>query len=209
MRRRSGVFKSAGLGTLFLFVLSYAAGNRWLFCVFMGLLGCICGCLLPIVLERRRKKQMTRMITMDMAAYLTSVSLLMTAGLTLWGALRRALEGIDCKRPLFREISAAFDAYDHGNTLDQVEAFETMSARLSIPAMSTFVCALVQNYKKGSDEVATLFMELAGRCRDERRTLAGKMADEATTLLLLPAVIALVVMVMILVTPAILQLMEI
>ncbi len=209
MRGRSGAFKSAGLGALLLLGLSFIAGNHWTFGILMGLLGCVCGFLLPLLLERRRKKQMTRMITMDMADYLTSVSLLMTAGLTIWEALRRALEGGDCKRPLFREISTAFDAYDHGNTLDQAEAFELMSARLSIPTMSTFVCALVQNYKKGSDEVATLFMELAGRCRDERRALASKMADEATTLLLLPAVIALIVMVIILVTPAILQLMEI
>lgn len=208
MRLRQRQYQGACLGAVLLFALSVFGGNSWIFCLLMATGGGLSGFFLPFLWALRVRKKETRMITMDMADYLTSVSLLMTAGLTLWDALRRGLWGCNLRRPLFREISVAFDAYDQGNTLDQVEAFEEMAMRCRIPVVSTFVCALVQNYKKGSGEIAPLFMELAGTCRNERRTLASKLADEATTLLLIPSTLALIVMVLVLTAPAILQLIQ-
>ena len=209
MQIQKPVWFYAGIGALGLFGLSLCGGNSLRFAVLLALVGGILGALLPRILVERKRKKVIRMITMDMADYLTSVSLLMTAGLTLWEALRRSLEGNDRKRPLFREIHAAFESYDNGNTVDPVEAFEQMAAKLSIPAISTFVCALVQNHKKGNDEIAALFMDLSVQCRNERRMLAVKLSDEATTLLLLPATISLIVMMIVLIAPAILQLVEI
>ncbi len=199
----------ACVGAFSLFGLTLFAGNSWKFAIFLALVGCCVGLLIPRVIEGRRRKKMIQMVTMDMADYLTSVSLLLTAGLTLWDALRRSLEGNNLKRPLFQEISNAFEAYDHGNTMDQVEAFELMATKLGIPAVSTFVCALVQNHKKGSDEVAALLMDLSVQCRTERRMLAVKLSDEATTLLLIPATISLIVMILVLIAPAILQLIQV
>ncbi len=209
MKKRIGRGLSAVAGAVGLFSVALFAGNSLRFSVLLALAGGIIAVIIPRMMAGRRRKKLIRMITMDMADYLTSVSLLLTAGLTLWEALRRSLEGNDLKRPLFREISEAFDAYAGGNTLDQVEAFEMMAAKLSVPAISTFVCALVQNHKKGSDEIAALLMDLSVQCRNERRMLAVKLSDEATTLLLIPATISLIVMMLVLIAPAILQLVQI
>ena len=198
-----------GMGALSLLGLSLVAGNSFRFAVLAACMGGCVGFFLPRMIVARKRKRVLRMITMDLADYLTSVSLLLAAGLTLWEALRRSLAGNDLKRPLFGEIAGAFDAYDRGNTLDQVEAFEKMAVRLSAPAISTFVCALVQNHKKGSDEVAALLMDLSVQCRNERRMLAVKLSDEATTLLLIPATISLIVMMLVLIAPAILQLLQV
>ncbi len=209
MRRWNAPWLYAILGAMGLFCLSLWGDNSLKFAGVMGLLGGGIGLWLPRITAGRQRQRMARMITMDMADYLTSVSLLITAGLPLWESLRRSLEGRDLKRPLFREISAAFESYDGGNTIDPVEAFEQMAAKLSIPAISTFVCALVQNHKKGSDEISALFMDLSVQCRNERRMLAVKLSDEATTLLLIPATISLIVMVIVLIAPAILQLVQV
>jgi Flp pilus assembly protein TadB len=209
MKKRKTPWLYALVGALGLFCLSLCGGNSLKFAIFLALMGGSLGLLLPRIMAERQRKKIARMITMDMADYLTSVSLLMTAGLTLWEALRRSLEGNDLNRPLFHEIASAFESYDNGNTVDPVEAFEQMAADLSIPAISTFVCALVQNHKKGSQEIAGLFMDLSVQCRNERRMLAVKLSDEATTLLLLPATISLIVMMLVLIAPAILQLVQI
>ena len=148
------------------------------------------------------------MITMDMAEYLTCVSLLLTAGVSLWDALKRSLSEKDVRRPLYRELSGAFEQYEQGYVGDPVSAFQRMSERLCIPAISTFVCALVQNYKKGNQELAALFMELAVRSRTQRRDLATKLADEATTLLLIPGAMALISMILVLLAPALIQLIQ-
>ncbi len=204
MHRKQIRGATIGAGTLLL--LSFLGGNRWYLCLILAVVGGVGGFVLPLWFTYRNRRKEIRMITMDMADYLTSVSLLMTAGLTLWDAMRRSLWGCDLKRPLYREISGAFEAYEQGNTVDQLAAFQTMSEACQIPIMSTFVCALVQNYKKGNGELAALFMELSGTCRRERQALAGKLADEATTLLLIPSTIALIVMVVVLAAPAMLQL---
>ena len=192
----------------FVLLLCLCAGNSLLFCVGMALAGSVAGFLLPLWQASRKKQRESRMITMDMAEYLTCVSLLLTAGVSLWDALRRSLSGKDVRRPLYRELSGAFEQYEQGYSGDPVSAFQRMSEKLCIPAVSTFVCALVQNYKKGNQELATLFMELAVRSRTQRRDLATKLADEATTLLLLPGAMALIAMILVLLAPALIQLIQ-
>lgn len=192
-----------------LLLLSILGGNSVPFCVGLTLAGCILGFLLPLWQQAKKKRKESRMITMDMAEYLTAVSLLLSAGISLWDALKRGLLGKDLRRPLYREMTSVFEQYEQGRVSDPVSAFQRMSDRLCIPAISTFVCALVQNYKKGNNELADLFMELAVGSRTQRRDLATKLADEATTLLLLPGAMALIAMILVLLAPAVLQLIQI
>ena len=184
-------------------------GNSVAFCIGMTIVGGVAGFVFPLWQASKVKRKESRMITMDMAEYLTAVSLLLTAGIPLWEALHRGLVGRDPKRPLYRELGRAFEQYEQDRLSDPVGVFQGMSERLQIPAVSTFVCALVQNYKKGNNELAVLFMDLAVQSRTQRRDLAGKLADEATTLLLLPGAMALIAMVLVLLAPAMIQLIQI
>lgn len=202
-------YKSAILAGGALLLLSILGRNSVFFCVGMTLAGSVLGFLFPLWQQGRKKRKESRMMTMDMAEYLTAVSLLLSAGISLWDALKRGLLGKDVRRPLYRELAHVFEQYEQGRVSDPVSAFQRMSERLCIPVISTFVCALVQNYKKGNNELAGLFMELAVRSRTQRRDLATKLADEATTLLLLPGAMALIAMILVLLAPAVLQLIQI
>ncbi len=206
MRKSYGTAMAAGGCML---ILCLIGRNSIGFCVGMTIVGGTAGFLFPLWQASRKKRKESRLITMDMAEYLTAVSLLLTAGIPLWDALRRGLSGQDLRRPLYREIAGAFEQYEQGHISDPVGAFQRMSERIRIPVVSTFVCALVQNYKKGNNELAGLFMELAVRSRIQRRDLATKLADEATTLLLIPGAMALIAMILVLLAPAMIQLIQI
>lgn len=197
------------LGAVILALLGAAGGNNVRECVIFGLFGAFASPMAYFLVLRNKAQKDRRMIDMDMADYLTSTALLLSSGLNLWDAMQRGMSGCDLKRPLYREIRRAFGLCESGMVRDRVTAFEMVGASLNVPSVSTLVCAIAQNYKKGSGELAELFMNIASDCRRERRDIAGKMADEASTLLLIPSVLVLIAMILMLAGPAVLELMKI
>ena len=169
-----------------LFGLALLGGNGIPVCAAAAIGGAVLGICFPELRAHHLRKKERQLYDLDMADYLTTVSLLLSSGLTIWDALRRALRDSNLKRPLYRDIRSVFEQYDSGRSTDLVDAFERMALACRVPSVSTFVCTVVQNYKKGSDEAAELFMDLARTCRNERRLIASRLADEATTLLLIP-----------------------
>ena len=149
------------------------------------------------------------MYEIDMADYLTGVALLLYAGLNLWDSMRRALQGSDIRRPLYRDLGLMFDGIDNGKYDSPVDAVEQLATERGSPAMSMLAGAVVQNYKKGAGEIAALFQELSVTARSNRKYLCMKLADEATTLLLLPSAIVLIALIALLLTPAMLTLFSI
>ena len=191
------------------FAVSLAAGNSVLFsagcCVILGVIGFFA----PSFMEKRRKKKKLRMYEIDMADYLIGVTLLLSSGLTLGDSLRRALTGADIKKPLYRDIARLFDGIDAGKYGSLVDAFESFASGCGSPSVSTLTAVIVQNYKKGSGEIAELFYELSMSARNSRKYMCMKLADEASTLLLIPSTMVLIALVMLLLTPAVMTLMEI
>ena len=188
------------------FVISEAAGNSVVFSICCAAICALVCAFLPAYNERRRKKKELRLYEMDMADYLTGVSLLLSSGLTIWDSLRRALSGTDMKKPLYRDIGRLFDGIDSGRFGDPVEAFEQLASECGSPAVSTLTAAIVQNYKKGSGEIAELLRELSLTARNNRKYLCMKLADEATTLLLIPSTVILIALIILLVAPAVITL---
>ena len=60
--------------------------------------------------------------------------------------------------------------------------------------------------RKGSGEISNLFTTQAQLYRNERRRIAGKLADEAATLLLIPSTLVLLALIVMLLAPAIMEL---
>ena len=191
------------------YALSYAAGNTRLFSAVCGIALGAAGFFAPVFIERRRKKKELRMYEIDMADYLIGVTLLLSSGLTLWDSLNRGLTGADLKKPLYRDIALLFDGIENGKYESPVEAFETFASVRGSPSVSTLTAVIVQNYKKGSGEIAELFYELSMSARSNRKYLCMKLADEASTLLLIPSALVLIALVALLLTPALITLMSI
>jgi Flp pilus assembly protein TadB len=190
------------------FALSLAAGNSVLFSVCCAIAFAAVFRFLPVFAEKRKKKKELKLYEIDMADYLIGVSLLMSSGMTVWESLRRALAGADLGRPLYRDIEMLFEGIDAGKYGDPVEAFEELASECGSPAVSTLTAAIVQNYKKGSGEIAALLRDLSLTARNNRKYICMKLADEATTLLLIPSTLILVALIVLLVAPAVMTLTE-
>lgn len=199
-------FKYGICGLFIAALLGIAGGNSAAVTVLISAAGFVSGLFLPFVIKKRQKKKERRMYDLDMADYLVTVSLLLSSGLNIWDALKRGMEGFDIERPLFREIGEVFKGYESGALTDLADGFQNMSLKLRIPSVSTFVCAVIQNCRKGSGEISGLFMDMSNTYRSQRRITVSKMADEATTLLLIPSTMVLIALIVILVAPAVMQL---
>jgi hypothetical protein len=81
-----------------------------------------------------------------------------------------------------------------------------MAVKCSDSTVSTFVSLIVQNSRKGTDELAELLRIQAVNARSERRMLAKQLAEEASTLMLLPSVLVLIAIMALAVAPAIIKL---
>ena len=188
--------------------LSLAAGNSFVFSVCCAMAFAAVFRYIPVFAEKRKKKRELKMYEIDMADYLIGVSLLMSSGMTVWESLRRALAGADLSKPLYRDIDMLFEGIDAGKYGDPVEAFEELASECGSPAVSTLTAAIVQNYKKGSGEIAALLRDLSLTARNNRKYICMKLADEATTLLLIPSTLILIALIVLLVAPAVMTLME-
>ena len=188
--------------------LSLAAGNSFVFSVCCAMAFAAVFRYIPVFAEKRKKKRELKMYEIDMADYLIGVSLLMSSGMTVWESLRRALAGADLSKPLYRDIDLLFEGIDAGKYGDPVEAFEELASECGSPAVSTLTAAIVQNYKKGSGEIAALLRDLSLTARNNRKYICMKLADEATTLLLIPSTLILIALIVLLVAPAVMTLME-
>ncbi|MBO5077215.1 MAG: type II secretion system F family protein [Clostridia bacterium] len=186
-----------------------SAGNDISFSAICGLICGVLGYLLYRLAQKRKFKKEADMFEIDMADYLTGVALLLSAGLNLWDSMRRALQGGDVRRPLYRDLTRMFDGIDNGKYESPVSAIEQLATERGSPAISMLAGVVVQNYKKGAGEIAELFRELSVTARNNRKYLCMKLADEATTLLLIPSAIILIALIALLLTPAMLTLLSI
>ncbi len=188
------------------FCCSFFSGNGIAFSIICAAAGFFAGIAAYPLAEKRKKKKESKMFDIDMADYMINVSLLLDAGLTVWDAMRRACGGNDISRPLYRELNKALESLDSGKTDDPVSALEKMAAECEVPSVSILCGMVIQNHRKGSVELARMFRELSVSARNNRKLICMKLADEATTLLLIPSVLALIALLVILIAPAVMML---
>ena len=207
-RRKKKIFFSLAGGMLGM-LLGISGKNTVPVIIVLSVFAAITGVFVPDITDKVKKSREAKMYDIDMADYLTNVSMLLASGLTLWDAMRRSIEGADIRRPLYRELNKAFERMDKGIVTDPVTAFEQMAAEINAPTVSMLSGIVSQNYRKGSGEVAVLMQDYAVTSRANRRNVCIKLADEATTLLLIPSTLILTALIVLLVAPAILTLASI
>ena len=188
------------------FILAFIGGNGFLLSVLFGVLGAALFALLKVFSEKKRRSRESVLIEMDMSDYLTTVAMLLMSGTMIWDAMRRAAQGHDPSRPLYRELGKTFDEIDQSRSSDPVLAFEKLADRCGTPSVSMLSGIIIQNYKKGTGEIANLMNELSVSFRESRKLVCNKLADEASTLLLIPSTIVLICLMALLMTPALLTL---
>lgn len=187
------------------FILTSITEEVWAVRIVAAVMGAIGMYFLPRLYIKRQIRIRNSSYELDLPDFLVHIAMFTEAGLNLWDAIERAAGIGSTDRPLYQDVNEAFAKVHKGVTRDLIAAFEEMAARRNSLPLSNFCVMIIQNVRKGSGELSTLFLTQAQIYRNERRRTAGRLADEAATLLLIPSSIVLGALLLLLLAPAVIQ----
>jgi len=189
----------------FFLVLTLIMGENILFCLVTGV---VCGILSYVIMkvsEQRKIRMRNRSYEMDLPDFMTHVAMFTQAGLGIYDAMERAVGVGDKNKQLYEDFNQVFVKIRKGATKDFITGLEELAALRKSAVLSDFCVTVIQNMRKGSGELSGLFTTQAQLYRNERRRLAGKLADEAATLLLIPSTLVLIALIVMLLAPALME----
>ena len=184
--------------------LALSSGNTLGLSIFICLGVLISSLIVPDILVANKLKKLQRTYNLEIPDFLDRIALMLDAGLNLWTAFERAVEIKLENGPLYNELRYVLKEINKG--VNSLQALENMSVRCNTLAISSFVSIIIQNSKKGAGELTTILRMQSSICRSERKNIARKMGEEATTLMLLPSSLVFFAILIMLVAPAIIQL---
>jgi len=159
------------------------------------------------IFDKAKKKK--RKIRLELAEFCDGISILLDAGIPLYSSIRFVSERMDDDGSLGTELRAAMSkSYDVGMVPNMEKALFFLAERCEDSSVSTFVSLVLQNARKGEDEVAGLLRIHGVNLRNERRLIAKQMADEASTLMLIPSVMVLFAIMVLIAAPAVISLIK-
>ncbi len=158
---------------------------------------------LPGFLIKRNIKAARLSYEMEMPDFLERTAMLLDAGQTLWEAIEKAVISDD-ECTLNGELNRMIkEMKEQGfSEKDPCTALCNMAKRCGSSSVSSFVSMIVQNSRKGSDELIEMIRIQASMCRSERRNIAKKLGERATTLMLLPSTMIFIAILLMLISPA-------
>ncbi|WP_432408058.1 type II secretion system F family protein [Wukongibacter sp. M2B1] len=154
--------------------------------------------------EKLKKKY--RMIRIDFPDFLNKLTLLVDAGMTVERAWERIVTTNKSDRPLYDELERVW--LDMKGGKPQSEAYEDFARRCRTPEISKFISIILQNLRKGNAELVMILRVQGSDCWELRKNEAKKLGEEASSKLLFPMMIMFVAILIIVLTPAILQLRD-
>ena len=188
------------------FCIALLMGESILFCVVIGGVAGVLSFVTIRVTEQKKIKNRNRSYEMDLPDIMIHIAMFTEAGLGLQDAIERATRAGVQSKPLYVDLTSVFEKVRKGATKDFITGLEELAKVRKSPALSNFCTTIIQNMRKGSGEISNLFTAQAQLYRNERRRIAGKLADEAATLLLIPSTLVLLALIVMLLAPAIMEL---
>ena len=154
--------------------------------------------------EKLKKKY--RMIRIDFPDFLNKLTLLVDAGMTVQRGLEKIVTDNRSPRPLYHELETVWLDIKGGKS--EAEAYEGFARRCKTPEISKFVSVVLQNLKKGNAQLVTILRIQGSDCWEMRKNEAKKLGEEAGSKLLFPMMIMFIAILLIVLTPAVLQLLN-
>lgn len=182
--------------------------NRSLLGVFLGITGAA-GIILAEK-EKKKKKEMERgrQMLLDYPEIVSTLSLLLSAGMNITYAWEKIAAGYQIKRE--RQEIQRREAYDEMVTtiheiqegVGELQAFENFGKRCKISSYRKLSSLIVQNIRRGAKGMQRLLEEEEREAFEQRKAAARKAGEEASTKLLLPMGMMLVIVLLVLLVPA-------
>ncbi len=181
-----------------------ANGTINLFMVLVGIVAGVGTYFFADSLQEEQFRNRSKQIRYDFPEFLTKLTLLINAGLTLERAWEKILQ--DSKgsnSPLIHEMQKTFN--DMKNNIPRAKCLNDLSRRCKVKEISKFTSVLLQNMSKGSSDMVSMLQQLSDECWDERKSMAKQKGEEASTKLLFPMMLMLLTVFMIVLVPAMMQ----
>lgn len=154
--------------------------------------------------EKHRREQMI----IDYPVILYKMSMLLEAGMTIRGAFSRI--AFHYREQRSKEVRYAYEemlltCFEMEKGIGEGTAYEMFGQKCRDLRYLKFGSLLSQNLKKGSKGLVEILEQEAEAGMEERKNLARKLGEEASTKLLLPMMLMLMQVVAILMVPAMLS----
>ncbi|BBF44550.1 hypothetical protein lbkm_3263 [Lachnospiraceae bacterium KM106-2] len=170
--------------------------------------------ILSIGIEHRLQEQMKKrelQLLLDYPELVNRFLLLTNAGMTVkraWGKLvseyqDHCREGKGEMRYAYEEMIVTW--YELQNGTSEIKAYESFGRRISLAPYLKFSSMLAQNVKKGLQEMNQKLESEAINAFENRKEVAKRLGEQASTKMLLPMGIMLVLVLVIILVPAILS----
>jgi tight adherence protein C len=157
------------------------------------------------LMERVKKRRQS--IQLDFPDFVNKLTLLVNAGMTVSRAWEKAALDTNRQTPLYIELGVS--VLDIRSGVPEYKAFEEFAQRCHVPVITRFVSVVLQNMRKGNDELVPVFRLFASECWELRKSTAKKFGEEASTKLLFPMMLMLTAILLIVGMPAVLALRNI
>lgn len=162
--------------------------------------------------QERLKKARERQMKLDYPDIVIQISLLTGAGMTVsaaWGRVvseygRQREYGVSILRPGFEEMKKTW--YEMQDGVGEQQAYGNFGARCGQAQYRKFASILMQNVKKGTKGMQQLLDAEAKEAFTERKRYARQLGEEASTKLLIPMGLMLLLVFAILMLPAMMNL---
>lgn len=177
------------------------------------IIGLIIGALLFTKQQEELKQQVKERESKLRLGYpelVRQLSLLIGSGITMKGAFQK-LENKYLKlrdsggeiQPVYEEIIIANRQMEQG--ISQMEALEQWGKRIGLTMYRKLANLLMQNASMGNAGLVSLLEQEELTAMEQRRQLAKKMGEEASTKLLFPMIMLLAVTIMLILLPALIR----
>lgn len=177
----------------------------------LGVFAALC---YPRIEEARRQevqKKREKELMMQYPDMVSKLTLLLGAGMTLYGAWKRIAANYEKKRKnntvfaqaVYEEMLLTCREIESG--MGEVRAYERFGERCGLRRYRKFSNLISQNLKKGTKGLSVLLEEEAENAFEERKSEARKYGEEAGTKLLLPMMLMFGIVVFIIIIPAIIS----
>lgn len=142
-------------------------------------------------------------IKYEFPEFLSKLTLLINAGLTVEGALDRIVTGNKNETALYYEMKKTLLAIKGQKGVE--EALKDLSRRTRVKEITKFASIIMQSMMRGSSDIVVMLNQLSFECWESRKNMAKQKGEEASTKLLFPMMLMLIAVFLLVMTPAVLQ----
>ena len=175
--------------------------NRGITIFLIGLILCFLVMLIKKEQLIESGKKRDNMLKRSYASFINKLSLLMETGMTVKKSIEHITRTNSGSEVLIRELLYSLNQIGTGK--DEAMAYEELGKRINIPEYIKVMGQISHNLKRGNSDVLLYLRKEVSNSYQYRKDLAKRLGEEASIKLLFPMIVMLMVVMVIVITPAI------